>query len=312
MLRIRMVELAISARYGEGEMRCPTHLCIGQEAVPVAVSAQLLRTDVVFSGHRSHGHYLAKGGDLKAMIAEMYGRETGCAKGKGGSQHLVDLACGFMGSAPILASTIPVAVGAAWAGVMAGEPRLVVSYLGDGATEEGAFHEAMNFASVKRLPVVFVCENNLYSVHSAMDVRQPDRAIHSLAQGHGMPGLDGDGNDVEAVFSLMGQAAERARRGDGPTLIELHTYRLREHCGPAEDGHLGYRDQAEIDAWSQRDPLAICRARLRALDGFGPGDEEAIRDEIALEIDEAFAFAQGSPYPEASSLFADLYGTARA
>lgn len=306
-----MVEQAISARYGEGEMRCPTHLCVGQEAPPVGVSAHLLATDIVFSGHRSHGHYLAKGGDLKAMLAEMYGRATGCAKGKGGSQHLVDLACGFMGSAPILASTIPVAVGAAWAGIMAGEPRLVVSYLGDGATEEGAFHEALNFAAVKRLPVVFVCENNLYSVHSAMDVRQPDRPIHALAAGHGMPGLHGDGNDVEAVHAMMGEAADRARGGGGPTLIELHTYRIREHCGPGEDGALGYRDQAEIDVWSLRDPLAICRAKLSGA-GFGPEDEESMRSAIALEIEEAFRFARASPYPEAEALTTDLYGIARA
>ena len=185
MMRIRMVELEIARLYGEQEMRCPTHLCVGQEAPPVGVSRHLRRGDLVFSAHRSHGHYLAKGGDLKAMMAELYGRQTGCASGKGGSQHLVDLAVGFMGSVPILASTISVAVGAALGTTMRGEDRIVVSYFGDAAVEEGIFHETMNYASVEKLPVLFVCENNLYGVQSALDVRQfARRRIVDIAAAH--------------------------------------------------------------------------------------------------------------------------------
>ena len=236
MMRIRMVELEIARLYGEQEMRCPTHLCFGQEAPPVGVSQHLRREDLVFSAHRSHGHYLAKGGDLEAMMAELYGRETGCASGKGGSQHLVDLSDGFMGSAPILASTISVAVGAAMGSAMRGENRIVVSYFGDAAVEEGIFHEAMNYASVEKLPVLFVCENNLYGVQSALDVRQPaGRRIADIAAAHAVPAAAGDGNDIDEVWRLSGAAIAAIRSGGGPAMLELATYRWLEHCGPNDD-----------------------------------------------------------------------------
>ncbi len=205
MLRIRLVEERIAALYPEQEIRCPTHLCTGQEAPPVGVSAHLRLEDMVFSAHRSHGHYLAKGGNLCAMFAELYGRVTGCALGKGGSQHLVDLEVGFMGSAPILASTISVGVGAAWGRRRLGHNSVTAIYFGDGAVEEGTFHEAANFAAVERLPVVFVCENNLYSVHTPLALRQPPtRTIVDLARGHGLAAAGGDGNDVETVWRLAG------------------------------------------------------------------------------------------------------------
>ena len=307
MLRIRMVEDALADLYSEQEMRCPVHLCTGQEAPPVGVSAHLARNDLVFSAHRSHGHYLAKGGDLKGMFAEIYGRVTGCARGKGGSQHLIDLACGFMGSAPILASTISVAVGTAWGIVMNGEQRVVVAYFGDGATEEGTFHEALNFAGVKKLPILLVCENNLYSVHSTKEVRQPDRPIAALAAAHGLLGLEGDGNDVEAVHSLAERAIARARSGAGGSIIELATYRWLEHCGPNEDVNLGYRSANEIDAWKQRDPLIVTRSRLHAAGILDDAREEVERKLICEEIASAVAFAKSSAYPEPSELFADLY-----
>ncbi len=212
----------------------------------------------MFSGHRSHGHFLAKGGDLKAMIAELYGRVTGCASGKGGSQHLIDLQSGFMGSAPILASTISVGVGAAWGALQNGDGRVVVVYFGDGATEEGMFHEAMNFAGLKRLPLIFVCENNLYSVHSAMEVRQPPRSITAIGAAHHIAAAQGDGNDIRAVYELAEQAVSRARTGAGPTLLEFMTYRWMEHCGPHGDTDLGYRLASELDAWKAKDPLVPC------------------------------------------------------
>ena len=215
MIRTRRVEERISERYGEQEMRCPTHLCIGQEAPASVVSMHLRKDDLVFSGHRSHGHYLSKGGDLRAMIAELYGRVTGCASGKGGSQHLIDLDCGFMGSAPILSSTISVAVGAAWAAKLDRLDQITVCYFGDGATEEGAFHEAMNFAAIKSLSVIFICENNLYSVHSDMSVRQPERRIADVGIAHGMPAIACDGNDVHDLQASLIPAIERARTGAG-------------------------------------------------------------------------------------------------
>ena len=310
MLRIRMVEEEIARLYTEQEMRCPVHLCTGQEAPPVGVSAHLTASDLVFSGHRSHGHYLAKGGDLKAMLAEIYGRVTGCARGKGGSQHLIDMACGFMGSAPILASTVSVAVGAAWASVMQGKPRVVISYVGDGATEEGAFHEALNFAGTKKLPILFVCENNLYSVHSPKYVRQPDRKIVDLASAHGRLGLSGDGNDAEEVYRLAAHAVARARASQGGAIIELATYRWAEHCGPNDDTNLGYRSETELLEWKARDPLLLARRRLTADGLFDETQERLAEKRIAEEIDEAVRYAKESPFPPASELHAHLFPSA--
>ncbi len=308
MARIRLVELEIARLYGEQEMRCPTHLCVGQEAPPVGVSRHLRRGDLVFSAHRSHGHYLAKGGDLNAMMAELYGRETGCAGGKGGSQHLVDLAAGFMGSVPILASTILVAVGAAMGSRMRGEDRIVVSYFGDAAVEEGIFHEAMNYASLRKLPVLFVCENNLYGVQSARDVRQPaGRPITDVARAHAVPATSGDGNDIDAVWRLAGEAVDNIRGGGGPAMLELATYRWLEHCGPNDDTGIGYRGAAELEAWRARCPIERCRDELLAGGGLTASDVAAMEREIAAEMDAAVAFAKNSPFPPPEALSANIY-----
>ncbi|HEY4136776.1 MAG TPA: thiamine pyrophosphate-dependent dehydrogenase E1 component subunit alpha [Alphaproteobacteria bacterium] len=303
MLRLRRVEEMISRRYAEQEIRCPTHLCIGQEAVPVGVSAHLRADDYAFSGHRSHGHYLAKGGDLKAMYAELYGRETGCALGRGGSQHLIDLAAGFVASAPILAGTVPIAVGAAFGKRHVKSDAVSVVYFGDGATEEGAFHESLNFAAVHKLPVIFVCENNLYSVHSDLSVRQPtDRRIGSFGAAHGMPGITADGNDIVAVWRLADEAVARARRGDGPTLLEFLTYRWLEHCGPGDDINLNYRTQQELSSWKERDPIARSEAALCEAGVLDKGQVEKIEAAIAKEVDDAVAFARASDFPDPASM----------
>jgi len=301
MVRIRLAEERIAELYGEQEMRCPTHLCIGQEAVPSVVSALLDQEDLVFSGHRSHGHYLAKGGDMNAMFAELYGKATGCAAGKGGSQHLIDISCGFMGAAPILSSTISVGVGAAWSAQLDGEPQVSVVYFGDGATEEGSFHESLNFASVRKLPVVFVCENNLYSVHSAMDIRQPpDRPIAALGVAHGMPGDTCDGNDVEALFPVLANAVARARAGEGPSLIECLTYRWMEHCGPNDDIALGYRQLSELTEWQEQDPIARLRQGLG--EAVSSADYDALIAGATGEVDAAVGFARQSPFPDPAEL----------
>ena len=307
MLRIRRVEERIGVRYAEQEMRCPTHLCIGHEAPPAAVCAHLRPQDLVFSNHRSHGHYLAKGGDLKGMIAELYGRATGCADGKGGSQHLIDLDAGFMGSAPILASTISVGVGAAWAAKLDGRDEVSAIFFGDGATEEGTFHEAMNYAAVAALPVVFICENNLYSVHSEMDIRQPARPVAALGPAHGMPAVMVDGNDAGAVWQAAATAVGRAIAGEGPSLIECVTYRWREHCGPNEDLNLGYRDQPEFDAWVDDDPLIRAREIGLAEGWIDQPAIDVMEAEVSDEIDAAFDFAIQSPFPEASELTTHIY-----
>jgi pyruvate dehydrogenase E1 component alpha subunit len=308
VLRIRIVEEAIAERYGEQEMRCPVHLCIGQEAIAAGVCAHLARSDYAMSGHRSHGHYLAKGGDLRAMLAELYGREAGCSGGVGGSMHLVDLDAGFLGAVPIVASTIPIAVGAALGAKLRGEQRVSVVFFGEGATEEGVFHESLNFAVLKSLPVVFVCENNLYSVYSPLSVRQPEgRAIHRLAAGHGLASRHGDGNDALAVYQLAGEAVRRARAGEGPSFLEFATYRWREHCGPNYDDHLGYRSEAELERWKARCPVARLERRLK--DEFGRSDRElaATRAAIAAEVAEAIAFARSAPFPPAERRFENVY-----
>lgn len=307
MLRIRRVEERIGDRYNEQEMRCPTHLCIGQEAPPAGICAHLQHKDLVFSNHRSHGHYLAKGADLNGMISELYGRATGCADGKGGSQHLIDLAAGFMGSAPILASTISVGVGAAWAAKLDGLDQVSVIFFGDGATEEGAFHEAMNFAGTAKLPVIFVCENNLYSVHSSMGIRQPSRPIAALGPAHGMPAIRLDGNDVIALWQAGKTAVARARSGEGASLIEALTWRWREHCGPGEDIQLCYRSQGEFDAWVAHDPLIVSQNQMTARGWNCSTELQAMERDIAGEIDAAFDHATQSPFPQAEELATHIF-----
>lgn len=305
LLRIRMIEQRIADIYPEQEMRCPVHLSIGQEAAAVGVCDQLSRTDWAMSGHRSHGHYLAKGGDLRAMFAEMYGKVTGCTDGKGGSMHLVDLSCGFLGAVPIVGSTIPIAVGAAWGARLRGESRVVAAFFGEGATEEGVFHEALNFAVLRQLPVVFVCENNLYSVYSPMSVRQPDgRPVHQVAAGQGVPSIQIDGNDVLAVHAAAGEAVARARSGGGPTFLELMTYRWREHCGPNFDNDKGYRTPAEYESWRLKDPVAAFERRLLEA-GLKPDPEMVTA--ITAEIDDAVRFAKASPFPGPSEMATFVY-----
>jgi TPP-dependent pyruvate/acetoin dehydrogenase alpha subunit len=281
ILRIRLVEEAIAVRYHEQKMRCPIHLSIGQEAIAVGVCAHLSDQDYAVSGHRAHAHYLAKGGNLKKMLAEIYGKATGCCKGRGGSMHLVDLSVGFLGSTPIVGGTIPVGVGAAFAVRMKGEQKIVAIFLGEGATEEGVFTESLNFAALKNLPVLFVCENNLYSVYSPLTVRQPkERSIPLLAEAHGIFALKGDGNALDEVLTITQKAVEHIKTGRGPALLEFTTYRFREHCGPAIDP---YQPEEEVAYWKGRDPV-------RRIDW-------SINDTMEQEIAEAFAFAESSPFP---------------
>ena len=295
MLRIRLVEQAIADRYVEQQMRCPMHLCIGQEAIAVGVCAALQPDDKVFSNHRAHGHYLAKGGSLKAMLAELYGRATGCCGGRGGSMHLIDLDVGFMGATPIVGGTVPLAVGSAWAARLQRQPRVTVVFFGDGCFEEGVVHESLNFAALHKLPIVFVCENNQFSVYTRLNERQPDRPIYPIAAAHGLTASSGNGNDLDAVLGLARAAIGRARAGAGPQFLELHTYRWREHCGPNFDDNLGYRSDAEVSAGLAECPILAHGHQLAAAQpGFSAirARQEA---DICAEIEEAFSFALASP-----------------
>lgn len=308
MKLIRFVEETIANRYSEQKMRCPTHLSIGQEAVAAGVCLALNRDDQVFGTHRSHAHYIAKGGDIKAMIAEIYGKATGCSSGKGGSMHLVDLPVGFMGSTSIVGNTVPVGVGAAMANHLHKNGKVCCIFFGDAAVEEGVFHESANFAVLKKLPVLFVCENNLYSVYSPLKVRQPEgREIWKFAAGYGMPSAHSDGNDALEVFEKTQTALECIRRGDGPYFLEFATYRWREHCGPNFDNDIGYRTEDEYLSWKEKDPIALLEKQLLSQDTIRQADIEEMNKTIQSEVDQAFVFAEESPFPDPEEAFKGLY-----
>lgn len=308
MLRIRRVEEAIADRYAaEQEMRCPMHLCIGQEAIAVGVCEVLKREDKVFSNHRAHGHYLAKGGNLGTMIAELYGRATGCCGGRGGSMHLIDINVGFMGATPIVGGTVPVAVGSSWASALQERDEVTVVFFGDGCFEEGVMHESLNFSALHKLPIVFICENNDFSVYTPLKLRQPQRPIHTLAAAHGLKAVAGDGNDVDVVRALASEAVAAARAGHGPQFLELSTFRWREHCGPNFDHELSYRPAADIEAGLANDPIERYKS-VMSKDGVNTSALVAKLDaQLRQEIDAAFAFSDQSANPLPSEAQKKLY-----
>lgn len=304
MLRIRMVEEEIARRYPEQKMRCPVHLSIGQEAPAAAVGLVLRTDDQAMSTHRSHAHYLGKGGRLDAMIAELYGKATGCCGGRGGSMHLSDPAAGFVASTAIVGNSIPLGVGVALALQMQGKDAISCVFLGDGATEEGVFYESANFAALKALPVLFVCENNLYSVYSPLSKRQPaSRSLCGVARALGLDARQVDGNDPAAMLEAAASAVAAVRSGQGPVFLECMTYRWREHCGPYYDDDLGYRPAGELANWQQRDPLALLQRQL----SWSGAQVAACADAIALEISQAFAAADAAPYPDEATVFDGIY-----
>jgi len=308
MLRIRMVEEKIAELYSEQEMRCPVHLSIGQEAVAVGVCEHLEREDIIMSAHRAHAHYLAKGGDLKSMISELYGKVTGCAMGKGGSMHLVDLNSGFFAAVPIVGSTIPIAVGVAWAFKLKKSSNIVAVFLGDGATEEGVFFESLDFASLKDVPILFVCENNFYSVYSQLDVRQaPSRKLSTLAESHGIKSFTGDGNNIDKVSELTNEAIKYIKNNNAPAFMELDTFRWLEHCGPNGDDDLGYRKKGELDQWKKRDPISFYKASLIENHQLTELIISENVETISAEIDEAFKYAKESPFPDQGVLNQHIY-----
>ena len=302
LYRIRRVEEEIAAVYPTDKIKSPVHLSIGQEAVSVGVCEALRADDVVFGSYRSHALYLAKGGDLKRMIAELYGKTDGCAKGKGGSMHLIDFCAGVMGASAVVGTTIPQAVGFAYALKLQRKRSVVVSVFGDGAVDEGVFHESLNFAALKSLPIVFVCENNRYAIHTHQLKRQKRDNICERARVHGMPAEQIPNNDVMGIYQRMSEAVEKLRAGvPGPYFFECLTYRLKEHVGPNDDYQLGYRSREEAEAWVRTDPIRQLGARL------DPGERRRIEMEIEAEIQDAFAFAEQSPFPEAAELYTDVF-----
>ena len=306
MRRIRRTEETIAELYPQQEMRCPTHLSIGQEAGATGVCLALRTTDTAVSTHRCHAHYIAKGGDLRGMFAELYGRATGCCGGKGGSMHLTAPEVGMLGASAIVAGSVPLAVGTALAARMTGTDEVAVAFFGDAAMEQGVTHESLALAALRRLPVLFVCENNLYATSTPLRERQAGSDMAPRAAGHWLPGVIVDGNDVVAVYRAAKAAVERARRGQGPSLIEVKTYRFREHVGPNYDIDLGYRTQAELDRWMAKEPVAGLARRLERA-GVLPAVRRAELDaRIEADIADAVAFAKSSPFPEPAALFADV------
>jgi TPP-dependent pyruvate/acetoin dehydrogenase alpha subunit len=306
MIKVRMVEEAIANSYHLGKMRCPTHLSIGQEAVPSVLSSFLNDKDLAVSTHRGHAHYIAKGGSIPEMLAEIYGKATGCSSGKGGSMHLIDKSVGFMGTSAIVGNSIPIGVGLAMGLKLMASDRIAVIYLGDGATEEGVFYESLNFAAVRELPVLFVCENNLYSVYSSLSCRQPkEREIFKVAQSMGVESFKLDGNNPISLTEKLGSIIDNIRTTSRPSFIECDTYRLREHCGPNFDDELKYRDEKEVEIWKAKDPISSLVSDL----GLTQADIKRIKEGISLEINEAFDFADASPFPDASEAFTGEFAT---
>jgi TPP-dependent pyruvate/acetoin dehydrogenase alpha subunit len=260
MQLIRQCEEALVDPISAGAVRCPCHLYSGQEAVAVGMCAALQPKDQLFGSHRSHGHFLAKGGSLRGMLAEIYGKESGCSRGRGGSMHLIDPAVGMLGSAPIVAGTISLALGAALAASIRGDGRVVLSFFGDGAAGEGVLYESMNFAAIKKLPIAFVCENNLYSTHLPIAECHATRDIYRVAQPFGIDSRQVDGNDVLAVYEAGRAAVDACRKGRGPAFLECLTYRLRGHVGPDDNiqgARTDIRPKSEIAKWRRRDPLVL-------------------------------------------------------
>ena len=307
MLRIRLAEQRIVDIYPTDKIQSPVHLSIGQEAVAAGVCMALRPADHVYGTYRGHAIYLAKGGDMKKMFAELYGKETGCAKGRGGSMHLVDSSAGLMGCSAIVGSTIPVATGDALASQLDGRKRLVVAFFGDGAMDEGVFFESVNFAVLKNLPILFVCENNGYGIHSKVSDRRKQTELYRVGGGLGLGGSRHDGSDVELVYRTAHRAACEILAGAPPRLLEFTTYRWHEHVGPGKDYGAAYRLLGEEARALKNDPLEIARRRLETKHDVLPVEFDQWWAAAQKETAQAEEFAEASPFPSPENLLADQY-----
>jgi TPP-dependent pyruvate/acetoin dehydrogenase alpha subunit len=301
LYRIRRVEEEIARVYPTDRIKSPVHLSIGQEAVSVGVCTALLPRDVVYGTYRGHALYLARGGDLKEMVAELYGKATGCTRGKGGSMHLIAPGQGVMGTSAVVGTTIANAVGHAYVFRYRRADAIVASFFGDGATEEGVCAESLNFAVLKCLPILFICENNGYAIHTHQRCRQGHAAIWKRAQAQGLPAEQLDSRDLFGLVERVKDIVLHVRSGKGPWFLEVLTYRWKEHVGPGEDYHLGYRTRDEAQPWIDADPL---RHLAEVLD---PTVRAELEGEVEDEIAAAFAFAEASPFPEPEELMSHVY-----
>ena len=308
MLLIRETDLEISKRYSQNQMRCPTHLSIGQECVPSVVGTFTTKQDLCVSSHRSPAHYLGKGGSLKKFIAELYGKSTGCSKGRGGSMHLTDLNVGFVGSTPIVSNSIPVGVGLSLSSKLLGKKQITIIYLGDASVEEGVFFESLNFAIVKKIPVIFVCENNFYSVYSPLSVRQPiNREIYKMVKGCHIKAYKTNGNFTNEVVSSFLKAKNFVEKNGEPVFLEFQTFRWFEHCGPNLDDHLKYRNKKELIYWRKNDPINILENFLIKKKWINNNSVKIMKNSITNRINSAFRYAKQSPFPKKKDLYKYLY-----
>ena len=306
MVRIRIFEEHAGKLMEDGKIPGALHLYVGQEAVASGVMVHLSDEDWITSTHRGHGHLIAKGGEFDPMFAEIYGRATGYCKGKGGSMHISNMQIGMLGANGIVGAGPPIAVGAAFSNKFRKTDRVAVTFFGDGASNEGSFHEAANMAALFRLPVVFVCENNGYGEYTPQANHQAIVDVADRAAGYGMPGVIVDGMDVVAVYEAAGAAIERAREGSGPTLLECKTYRFYDHVGVRGMG-LNYRSDEELAQWQQRDPIDLFEGRLAEQNILSEEAAQAIHAEITEQVKAGIEFAESSPFPEPDALLEDVY-----
>ena len=310
MKRIRICEESLIEPIINKKILCPVHLYSGEEAIATGVCAALKKKDYVFGNHRSHGHYLAKGGNMRKMVAEIYCRESGCSHGRGGSMHLIDPENGIMGVAPIVAGTIPLAVGAALASKIRKENRIVVTFFGDGASGEGGLYEALNFASLKKLPILFICENNQYSTHLPLNEIRVDKKISEIAEPFGIESYTADGNNVLEIYELTQKAVKKCRNGQGPVFIEFITFRFRGHVGPNDIIHGTHKDirpKDLIDLWQLKDPILQFKNYL--VDNKILSEIEIIEIEHLCqeEVSAANKFAIDSHFPDIKDLGKYVY-----
>ncbi len=306
MVRIRVFEEEAGKLMESGKVPGALHLYVGEEAVAAGVMVHLRDTDQITSTHRGHGHLVAKGGDLKKMYAELFGRATGYCKGKGGSMHISDLDLGMLGANGIVGAGPVIAIGAAFSNRYRKTDNVTVCFFGDGASNEGTFHEAANMAALYKLPVIFVCENNGFGEFTRQERHQAVHDIADRAAGYGMPGVVVDGMDAIAVYETAGEAIARARRGSGPMLLEAKTYRFFDHVGMRGMGVV-YREDREVQEWRERDPISLMETHLAEQGVLSEQQAAAIRQGVEAEVRDAIAYAESSPFPEPGALLEDIY-----
>jgi len=302
MMRIRVFEETLADLVKEKEIITPCHLYTGQEAVATGACHALKKEDYIFGTHRSHGYYIAKGGDIKSIMAEIFGRATGCSGGRCGSMHLVAPENGILGTSSIVGGSMGIAVGTALAESIRKSKRVTVVFHGDGVPEEGIWHEAANFSAIKHLPIIFICENNLYCTHMPLNKRRVKDNIHDIAKEHGLKTTIVDGNNVLEVYYATRDAVKKVREGKDPRFIEFRTYRWRGHVGPNYDVDLGLRSQEEVDSWMKRCPIEHFSNFLVSNGVISNVELRRMQQEVSTEISEAVSYAKSSPYPDISTL----------